>query len=114
MWLWALIRPGIATIPKASITSSARELWELILKLRDEGKTIVLTTHYMEEAERLCDRVAMFHQGRFEGSVPLSNFLSDNCVIHLYNLYTVERVRLLKIKERKYKGYKGEAVEQTL
>ncbi|MEW9033972.1 MAG: ABC transporter ATP-binding protein [Planifilum fimeticola] len=41
-----------------------RELWELILKLRDEGKTIVLTTHYMEEAERLCDRVAMFHQGR--------------------------------------------------
>lgn len=41
-----------------------RQLWEMILKLRDEGKTIVLTTHYMEEAERLCDRVAMFHQGR--------------------------------------------------
>lgn len=44
-----------------------RELWELILKLRNEGKTIVLTTHYMEEAERLCDRVAMFHQGRILG-----------------------------------------------
>ncbi len=40
-----------------------RELWDLILKLREDGKTIVLTTHYMEEAERLCDRVAMFHQG---------------------------------------------------
>lgn len=41
-----------------------RELWELILQLRKDGKTIVLTTHYMEEAERLCDRVAMFHKGR--------------------------------------------------
>lgn len=41
-----------------------RELWDLILQLREDGKTIVLTTHYMEEAERLCDRVAMFNQGK--------------------------------------------------
>lgn len=40
-----------------------RELWDLILELREDGKSIVLTTHYMEEAERLCDRVAMFNQG---------------------------------------------------
>ncbi|WP_018130843.1 ABC transporter ATP-binding protein [Effusibacillus pohliae] len=41
-----------------------RELWDLIRGLREEGKTIVVTTHYMEEAEKLCDRVAMFKQGR--------------------------------------------------
>ncbi|MDN4593804.1 ABC transporter ATP-binding protein [Polycladomyces subterraneus] len=51
--------------PSAGLDPHARrELWELILQLRKEGKTIVLTTHYMEEAERLCDRVAMFHKGR--------------------------------------------------
>jgi len=36
----------------------------LISKFQAEGKTIVLTTHYMEEAERLCDRVAIVDHGR--------------------------------------------------
>jgi ABC-2 type transport system ATP-binding protein len=40
-----------------------RQLWELISKFQAEGKTIVLTTHYMEEAERLCDRVAIVDHG---------------------------------------------------
>jgi ABC-2 type transport system ATP-binding protein len=41
-----------------------RQLWELIGDLRQGGRTIVLTTHYMEEAERLCDRVAIIDHGR--------------------------------------------------
>jgi ABC-2 type transport system ATP-binding protein len=41
-----------------------RQLWELIGELRASGRTIVLTTHYMEEAERLCDRVAIVDHGR--------------------------------------------------
>jgi len=40
-----------------------RNLWGLIEALRDDGKTIVLTTHYMEEAERLCDRVGIIDAG---------------------------------------------------
>ena len=43
---------------------SRRQLWELIERFQAEGKTIVLTTHYMEEAERLCDRVAIVDHGR--------------------------------------------------
>jgi ABC-2 type transport system ATP-binding protein len=43
---------------------SRRQLWDLIAKFQAEGKTIVLTTHYMEEAERLCDRVAIVDHGR--------------------------------------------------
>mgnify|MGYP000001375217 CR=1 FL=1 len=40
------------------------EIHKLILELRDKKRTIVLTTHYIEEAERLCDRVAIIDQGR--------------------------------------------------
>ncbi len=41
-----------------------RESWRLIEQARDEGTTVVLVTHDMEEAERLCDRVAVLHDGR--------------------------------------------------
>ena len=41
-----------------------RDMWSLIRNLQQEGKTIVVTTHYMEEAEQLCDRVAMFKEGQ--------------------------------------------------
>lgn len=40
-----------------------RTMWDLVREIRNEGKTIFLTTHYMEEAERLCDRVAIIDQG---------------------------------------------------
>jgi len=40
------------------------DTWELIEKNRDRGATIILVTHYMEEAERLCDRVALIDHGR--------------------------------------------------
>jgi ABC-2 type transport system ATP-binding protein len=41
-----------------------RDTWELIEQVRDRGVTIVLVTHFMEEAERLCDRVALIDSGR--------------------------------------------------
>lgn len=41
-----------------------RNLWDLIKEIRDEGITIVLTTHYMEEAEILCDRLAIMDEGK--------------------------------------------------
>ena len=43
---------------------SRRQLWDTLKRFRDEGGTMVLTTHYMDEAEILCDRVAIIDHGR--------------------------------------------------
>jgi ABC-2 type transport system ATP-binding protein len=44
--------------------AARRALWEVIRRYRARGKTVVLTTHYMEEAERLCERIAIVDRGR--------------------------------------------------
>jgi ABC-2 type transport system ATP-binding protein len=50
--------------PTTGLDPQARlNLWDVIEGIRDQGKTVVLTTHYMEEAERLCDRVAVVDRG---------------------------------------------------
>ncbi len=41
-----------------------RHMWELVKGFKTQGRTVLLTTHYMEEAEELCDRVAIMDQGR--------------------------------------------------
>ena len=43
---------------------AALEMQRVIMKLRDEGKTIIFSTHIMSEAEKLCDRIGIIHQGR--------------------------------------------------
>jgi ABC-2 type transport system ATP-binding protein len=43
---------------------SRRHLWDIIRRLQEEGRTVLLTTHYMDEAERLCNRVAIMDHGR--------------------------------------------------
>lgn len=47
-----------------------RHLWGVVRRIRSEGKTIVLTTHYMEEAEELCDRVAIMDAGKIVANAP--------------------------------------------
>ena len=43
---------------------SRQAIWDLVRGIRERGKTVFLTTHLMEEAERLCDRVAIMEHGR--------------------------------------------------
>jgi ABC-2 type transport system ATP-binding protein len=60
-------RPRIAVLDEMTTgldPQARRDTWELIEGIRDRGVTIVLVTHFMEEAERLCDRVALIDRGR--------------------------------------------------
>jgi len=47
-----------------------RQLWDLVLRLHGEGVTVVLTTHYLEEAEQLCDRIAIIDRGELIADKP--------------------------------------------
>jgi ABC-2 type transport system ATP-binding protein len=60
-------QPKIAVLDELTTgldPQARRDTWELIERVRDRGVTIVLVTHYMDEAERLCDRVALIESGR--------------------------------------------------
>ncbi len=59
--------------PTAGVDVELRlELWRYVERINDEGTTILLTTHYLEEAERLCDRIAFINDGRIvaQGTSP--------------------------------------------
>jgi ABC-2 type transport system ATP-binding protein len=60
-------RPKIAVLDEMTTgldPAARRDTWELIERLRNRGVTIILVTHFMDEAERLCDRVALLDSGR--------------------------------------------------
>ena len=53
-----------------------RQLWDYVRKLHAQGVTIVLTTHYLEEVEELCDRIAIIHHGRVIANEPTRELVS--------------------------------------
>jgi ABC-2 type transport system ATP-binding protein len=55
-----------------------REVWDVLVGLKKRGKTIVLTTHYMEEAELLCDEVAIMDHGRIVAQGPPQRLLREH------------------------------------
>ncbi|MFZ1974550.1 MAG: ABC transporter ATP-binding protein [Candidatus Acidiferrales bacterium] len=58
---------------------SRRAIWELVRGIRARGKTVFLTTHLMEEAERLCDRVAIIEHGRVIDIDTPQNLVNRHC-----------------------------------
>lgn len=72
-------RPPVIVLdePTAGVDVELRQsLWQFISRLNDDGHTIVLTTHYLEEAEALCQRIAMLKQGRIVALDTTVNLLS--------------------------------------
>ncbi len=66
---------------------SRRDVWQVIQRLKREERTVFLTTHYMEEAERLADRIAVIHKGRIA---------ADGTTNELLDKYGGDRVLLLE------------------
>ncbi|WP_431772156.1 ABC transporter ATP-binding protein [Streptomyces cucumeris] len=54
-----------------------RDTWELVRTLRDQGTTVLLTTHYLEEAEALADRLAIMHRGRIATSGRVAEIVAE-------------------------------------
>jgi ABC-2 type transport system ATP-binding protein len=64
--------------PTAGVDIELRkQLWEYVVRLHDTGVTVVLTTHYLEEAEQLCDRIAIIHQGDVVACEPTEALISS-------------------------------------
>ncbi|OGH01525.1 MAG: ABC transporter ATP-binding protein [Candidatus Lambdaproteobacteria bacterium RIFOXYD1_FULL_56_27] len=57
--------------------NSRRDLWEILQEIRTQGTTLILTTHYMEEAETLCDRILFMDQGKVLADGSLSELLTS-------------------------------------
>lgn len=54
-----------------------RNLWELIFEMKKQGKTVVITTHYMDEAEKLCDRIGIMDLGKIISLDTPSNLIDN-------------------------------------
>jgi ABC-2 type transport system ATP-binding protein len=64
--------------PTAGVDPQSRNaIFELVERFRDEGRTVIYTTHYMEEAQRLCDRVGIIDRGRLLALDTVPTLLAD-------------------------------------
>jgi sodium transport system ATP-binding protein len=66
---------------------NALEMQRVIAELRDEGKTILFSTHIMSEAERLCDRIAIIHRGRIHACAPLAALRAETGCHYLEDIF---------------------------
>lgn len=77
-----LDEPTVAMDPK-----SRRDVWDFIKGLKEDGKTIILTTHYMEEAEYLCDRVGIIDHGKLIALGSPEALISEHKVKNLEEVF---------------------------
>jgi len=75
-----------------------RNLWEIIERMRDKGKTIILTTHYMEEAERLCNRVGIVDYGKVIALDSPANLIAQQKFSAAVELTTTTMAPLKRLK----------------
>lgn len=92
---------------------SARQIRELILRLRDQGTGIFITTHYLEEAERVCDRIAFIVNGRIVKTGTVPEIKQDALPRHTIELIVEGDLETIKGDlENHFTGYKLEINNQ--
>jgi ABC-2 type transport system ATP-binding protein len=82
--------PQIAFLDEPTVAmdpQSRHAVWDFIKELKKEDKTIILTTHYMEEAEELCDRVGIIDHGKLIALGSLQALISKNNVKNLEEVF---------------------------
>jgi ABC-2 type transport system ATP-binding protein len=83
-----------------------RAIWELVRGIRERGKTVFLTTHLMEEAERLCDRVAIIEHGRIIDADSPQRLVGRHCLERTVVLATDD-----PLAEERFRSIPGVEVE---
>ena len=76
-----------------------RAIWDLIEGIKDRGKTVFLTTHLMEEAERLCDRVAIIENGRIIAMDSPQGLIKEHCPEVSVSFSCHEQIEASEIRE---------------
>lgn len=98
--------------PTTGLDIEARyDIWQLILRLKQEGMTILLTTHLLDEAEKLCDRLCIIKQGKIvkEGSLnDLKNILPAKELIFIKCEQEEKLIEIAKKQGFNYRYYQGE------
>lgn len=64
-----------------------RNIWQLLLKLQKSGLTLIITTHYMEEASRLCERIILMDRGRILADQSPSSLIEEKMERHVLEVY---------------------------
>ncbi len=93
-----LDEPTTGLDPKAR-----REVWQVISNLRNRGKTVFLTTHYMEEAEHLADHIAIIHKGKIIAEGSLSNLIEqygEKTTLYIKNVQNNDALE--KLREKRF------------
>lgn len=102
--------------PTAGMDAIARrQMWNLLRQLNDKGLTILLTTHYIEEAEKLCDRVALMNEGRIQRVAKPQEFI-DDLGAYAVDISTTEGIesRYFKTKEEAARCYEETEAQCSL
>ena len=93
---------------------SARQIRGLILDLKKKGTTVFLTTHYIEDAQRLCDRVAFIADGRIVRTGAVEELMKNAGHEHILSLTLSESVKALETEfQRAFPSFRVEAGEDS-
>ncbi len=86
--------------PTTGLDPQARQaIWQKLRELKKQGLTLILTTHYMEEAERLCDRVIVMDHGKVMADSPPKKLIRDEIESHVLEVHTANESLVESLKQ---------------